>query len=366
MLRRVIDSFGNRVPRAVNTLEEGFDDAVVILHNGSRRLVLSNHEDMAIEMRWGKPISIGGEWELQIVGAIAVLVPAVALSAAAFWALIKPPIARPGYLLSEGVLTFGLSVLLNLAYPWFTLGYFARLTTLVLMVFSGLARVVTAWRASDGIKPLLSFSISDLVKIIVGALSMVVIPFMAINMPVKEAMDMESPFSEGVWYVAQGGGLSLVNHHYRDTKQRYSLDLVRLNSIGARRSGPSSSVESYLAWESKVVAPVYGIVIEAVDGLPDMEIGQRDKENPAGNHVIVETIGYVRLYLCHLKRGSIKVREGDWVNAGQVLAEVGNSGNTSEPHLHVQATAFNGDVWVGIPLRIQGAVLHKGQMIRSK
>ncbi|HHY35094.1 MAG TPA: M23 family metallopeptidase [Firmicutes bacterium] len=114
------------------------------------------------------------------------------------------------------------------------------------------------------------------------------------------------------------------------------------------------------------MSPTQGVVISAVDGLPDMDIGKSDRDNPAGNHVILETVDGVRLLLAHLRQGSIVVHEGRRVDAGQVLAQVGNSGNSSEPHLHIQAMmrTENG-TWIGIPLKIQGRILHRGQLLRS-
>lgn len=56
----------------------------------------------------------------------------------------------------------------------------------------------------------------------------------------------------------------------------------------------------------------------------------------AGNHIYLrldETGTF--LFLAHLKKGSIKVKEGQHVNEGEVLAQVGNSGSSSEPHLHI-------------------------------
>src|SRR3546814_21165157 len=57
-----------------------------------------------------------------------------------------------------------------------------------------------------------------------------------------------------------------------------------------------------------------------------------------GNHVIVDHGDGTYVAYAHLRRGSLLVGVGDRVQAGQPLGEVGNSGNSSEPHLHVQLT----------------------------
>lgn len=303
---------------------------------------------------------------MHIIGLIATLGPALVLAGTGLWAFWRRSPVAPKTFLSEAVLILGNAVFFNLAYPWYKLGYYARSTTVVLLAIASLTRVLAAVRRSSGIKDLLSFTTFEWVKTVSGVVMAVVIPATAINVPAHQAVALGSPFSDGIWYVAQGGGSILVNHHYSVIEQRYGLDFVRLNSGGRSCSGPGYHLESYGAWGSTVVSPTQGVVISAVDGLPDMDIGRSDRDNPAGNHVILETVDGIRLLLAHLRQGSIVVHEGQRVDAGQVLAQVGNSGNSSEPHLHIQAMmrTENG-TWIGIPLKIQGRILHRGQLLRS-
>jgi murein DD-endopeptidase MepM/ murein hydrolase activator NlpD len=94
------------------------------------------------------------------------------------------------------------------------------------------------------------------------------------------------------------------------------------------------------------------VVKAAVDGLPDLVPPETDREAPAGNHVIVTCQG-VDVLLAHLQRGSVLVRADAVVTVGQPLGRVGNSGNTSEPHLHihaVQSGSQNVLDGVGVPL----------------
>ena len=207
----------------------------------------------------------------------------------------------------------------------------------------------------------------DWVRLFAAIVVGVVIPALAVRVPTHDVVSIRSPLSTGVCYVAQGRGLSLVNHHFAVPAQRYSLDLVRLDGAGRSCSGPRSSLESYPAWGSQVQSPVSGMVVDMVDGLPDMPIGQRDADNPAGNYILLETDDGTRLLLAHLRCGSIVVRPGMRVEPGKPLAEVGNSGNTSEPHLHIQAMKpSEGDVWVGVPIAIGGRILHRGQLLQTE
>src|SRR5262249_48923804 len=87
----------------------------------------------------------------------------------------------------------------------------------------------------------------------------------------------------------------------------------------------------------EALAPADGTVAIVVDGVPENPVpGARDSYNIGGNHVVLDLGGGEYAMLFHLQPGSIKVKVGDRVRAGQALGKVGNSGNSSEPHLHFQ------------------------------
>jgi murein DD-endopeptidase MepM/ murein hydrolase activator NlpD len=115
-----------------------------------------------------------------------------------------------------------------------------------------------------------------------------------------------------------------------------------------------------------VIAPCAGSVIVAVDGLPDMQVPQVDSDHLAGNHVILRCAG-ADILLGHFRQGSLLVRVGQNLVVGEAIAQVGNSGNTSEPHLHVNAQArgtadapFSG---APIPIRIDGRYLRRNDRL---
>lgn len=73
------------------------------------------------------------------------------------------------------------------------------------------------------------------------------------------------------------------------------------------------------------------------DGLPDNAPGRPDPAHPEGNCIVLKC-GDAELFMAHLKRGSIAVTVGEDVTTGQPLGNIGNSGKTLEPHLHISAT----------------------------
>jgi peptidase M23-like protein len=156
-----------------------------------------------------------------------------------------------------------------------------------------------------------------------------------INLPPHDAVVIDSPLT-GEWYVVHGGRSSLLNGgHYVLKAQRDALDLVKLAN-GRTYEGDRDRLTSYAAFGQTVRAPADGRVTFAADGIADQPIGSSDTVQPAGNHVIVDIGGGRYVMLAHLRRGSLGVAQGDRVQRGQPIAEVGNSGNTSEPHLHIQ------------------------------
>lgn len=145
---------------------------------------------------------------------------------------------------------------------------------------------------------------------------------------------IEAPF-RGEWYVMQGGPTGLLNHHYPVPGQRDALDLIVL-SRGRETTGDPARLESYPAFGQPYHAPVSGRIVRAEGSRPDLPIGETDSEAILGNHLVIEAGPGRFVLLAHLQEGSLQVRAGDLVRAGQFVARCGNSGNTSGPHLHIQ------------------------------
>lgn len=140
------------------------------------------------------------------------------------------------------------------------------------------------------------------------------------------------PF-EGAWHVVWGGREIEQNYHAIDAGQRFALDLLVLKEGRSHAGGPAV-LENYHCWGRPILAPADAVVANAVDDLPDQKIGQSDPRNPLGNHVVLDFGNGEYGFLAHLKQGSVRVAKGDRVTSGMEIGRCGNSGNTSEPHLH--------------------------------
>jgi len=133
--------------------------------------------------------------------------------------------------------------------------------------------------------------------------------------------------------VIWGGDTLAVNQHVMVPDQRWAYDLL----VEPYLTG-SPELTDYGCYGVPVVAPAAGEVIAAHDGEPDMVPGESSNnyQAPEGNHVAIrldETGTY--LVIAHLKPGSVTVSVGQRVTEGQVFGQCGNSGNTSEPHIHI-------------------------------
>lgn len=188
-----------------------------------------------------------------------------------------------------------------------------------------------------------------------------------------EAIEILPPLASGVYFVGQGGGSSDVNHHFHSESQRFALDILRLNRLAMRAWGFfPRQLGRYAIYGTQALCPVTGVVTAVVDGLPDMyPLAQRDADHIAGNHIVIRCATRTDTFvgLAHLLAGSIQVRVGDAVSAGQPLARVGNSGNTTEPHLHIHAkTGGSPDSMLdgrGIPLCIRGRFLMRNDLFHG-
>jgi len=112
---------------------------------------------------------------------------------------------------------------------------------------------------------------------------------------------------------------------------------VALDGFGLRARGvPPADPRAYVIYGARVLAPCAGQVVIAVDGLPDMQVPEVDRDHLAGNHVVLRCLD-ADVLLGHLQPGSVQVGAGAHVAVEDWLGSVGNSGNTGEPHLHIHA-----------------------------
>ena len=129
--------------------------------------------------------------------------------------------------------------------------------------------------------------------------------------------------------------------------QRFAIDWLKIEDDGKTSStfsGDPRINKNYYAYGSDVLAVAAGVVVEIHDGMPENIPGIKSRavritmKNLFGNHVVLDLGGDRYALYAHLQPGSLRVKTGDRLQRGQVLGLVGNSGNSTEPHLHFQIT----------------------------
>lgn len=144
---------------------------------------------------------------------------------------------------------------------------------------------------------------------------------------------MQLPFS-GEWTIFWGGDTKEQNQHIGVKFQKNAFDIVITNKENRSFRTDGKTNEDYYAFGQPINAPCAGEVVLAVDGVKDNIPGVLNTLYVPGNTIIIKTSNNEYVFLAHLKQHSVKVKQGDKVKQGQLLGLCGNTGNSSEPHLH--------------------------------
>jgi hypothetical protein len=193
--------------------------------------------------------------------------------------------------------------------------------------------------------------------------------------PPVATVDLAFPLRDGDYLILNGGSDIRINAHLKTLDesvprfrayrgQSYGIDTIEIDSFGLRAKGLTpSDPAAYQIYGESVFAPCSGRVVQAIDGFPDLKIPQVDIVNRAGNHVILRC-GNTDVLLAHFRPQSLSVQAGMTVKVGERIAEVGNSGASGEPHLHISAqrlgspsAPFSGDPLL---IRFNGRFLVRG------
>ena len=154
-----------------------------------------------------------------------------------------------------------------------------------------------------------------------------------IHVPERNITSLILPF-HGEWTVFWGGDTEELNYHVVNRAQRNAFDFVIMDANNRTFRTDGRTNEDYFAFGMEIIAPSNGEVVLAVDGIRDNIPGRMNPMFPTGNTVIIRTENNEYMVFAHLKQHSVTVREGQMVRQGDVIGLCGNSGNSSEAHLH--------------------------------
>lgn len=151
--------------------------------------------------------------------------------------------------------------------------------------------------------------------------------------PARNTTKLMLPFKDE-WTVVWGGDTKELNYHVSTPAQKNAFDIIITDAKGNSYKTDGKTNEDYYAFGKELIAPCDGEIVLVVDGVKDNVPGQMNTFNVGGNMVIIKTANNEYLVFCHFKHQSIKVKEGQKIKQGELLGLCGNTGNSSEAHLH--------------------------------
>lgn len=200
------------------------------------------------------------------------------------------------------------------------------------------------------------------------------------------SIELQYPFA-GSWLARNSPADRVPSHGTTRLASAYAIDFVPVDGSG--RTAPFAldallrpePPQRFPGFGRPLFSPVASAVVATHDEAPDHHayrglpslgyaLTQRRRADAgwlalAGNHVLIESSGVV-VAVCHLQRGSVTVRAGQFVHAGDPIGRCGNSGNSTEPHVHLQAMDDRDPEQAhAVPLTFAGGVPRNGEVITA-
>jgi len=178
------------------------------------------------------------------------------------------------------------------------------------------------------------------------------------NQPVpNDAVNMEYPLEDGNFVVVQSGRFGNI---HTSEMEKYAMDITKSSGLKAWFQFRKTGLESDASYETPVYSPCNGSVKHVVKDFPDMPIGIVGESSEA-NSILIDCDGF-NVSLVHFKKDSVVVAENDIVQVGQQIAQVGNSGKSTGPHLHIAAYKIDSQTnkTINIPITFAGQYFRRG------
>lgn len=197
------------------------------------------------------------------------------------------------------------------------------------------------------------------VQSIAQLIAMFTVPLMHRPLPSPDNYQFKVSYSvplKGKWLIVNGGTEKKHSHSWSIHSQRYAYDFLKIDEKMHTHKANHKALDNYYCYEEEITSPADGKVVKVVDKFKDSKIIDNQKTDPLaknipGNYIIIKHAEQEYSFLAHLKPNSIIVQPGDNVKRHQKIGLCGNSGNTTEPHLHFQIqTGISFNFSAGIPI----------------
>ena len=166
------------------------------------------------------------------------------------------------------------------------------------------------------------------------------------NVSNKELIKLGRPLQQGPWAAVYDPSWQRGHRRVYYTVNgvaripgRFAIDFIKMDSQGRYAKGDENVIENWYGYGNDVLAVSDGVVASMQDGFPESstlsEHPQYSAEKASGNYISLKIGDNKFVFYEHLKPGSIKVKSGEKVKRGDVIASLGFTGQTTGPHLHL-------------------------------
>lgn len=152
----------------------------------------------------------------------------------------------------------------------------------------------------------------------------------------------------GQWTVTQGHN----GKHTHKGDWRHAYDFMLMDEHQKAWQHTGLELKDYYGWQKPVLAPADGLVVDLHANIDENLPGKVNLENNWGNSIVLKHGEHLYSQLSHLMIGSFRVSLGDYVKKGDIIASLGNSGRSPEPHIHfqIQSTPYVGSSTIPYPV----------------
>lgn len=172
-----------------------------------------------------------------------------------------------------------------------------------------------------------------------------------------DAVNIDYPLKNGKFWVVQSGKNGRI---HSVPSEKHALDIAKYPTLTTWFRFRQTALESDPSFSTPIYSPCEGLVLNVEQKFPDVAIGVNGRADET-NFVAVRCDGF-GISMVHFKQNSVLVKVGDMVSVGDLIGQMGNSGNSSGPHLHI--AAYKNDLQtqeaINIPITFNGKYFYRG------